>query len=198
VGRRRRFCSPACRQSAYWRRKKKSVHFSSASDEWSTPADLFAELDSEFGFTLDPCATSENAKCPSYFTRAENGLAQPWTGRVFCNAPYGRVIGDWIRKAWESVQSGQAELVVCLVPARTDTAWWHDYCEQGERRFLRGRVCFGGGDSAAPFPSVLVVFRQAPAPDEMNPAAASPWPLRLVGSATDPECIYEDGHDRAG
>jgi site-specific DNA-methyltransferase (adenine-specific) len=161
------------------------VHFSSRSDEWETPADLFAELDRAFSFTLDPCATVENAKCPHYFTREQNGLVQPWTGRVFLNPPYGRRITPWLRKAWESVQSGQVELVVCLVPSRTDTAWWHDYCERGERTFLPGRLRFGNAKSGAPFPSVLVVFRQEPAPDEMDPAAAAPWPLRLVGPDSD-------------
>jgi site-specific DNA-methyltransferase (adenine-specific) len=144
---------------------------------------LFAELDGAFRFTLDVCATAENAKCVRYFTRQEDGLRQPWTGRVWCNPPYGRVIGDWVRKAWESVQSGEAEIVVCLVPARTDTAWWHDYCERGEPpRFLRGRLRFGGADSGAPFPSCVVVFRQGAAPDETTTETVAPWPLRLVGS----------------
>jgi site-specific DNA-methyltransferase (adenine-specific) len=171
TGRRRRYCSNACRQAAYWRRSRRSIHFSSASAEWSTRPELFAELDREFSFTLDACATAENAKCANYFTRQQNGLAQPWTGRVFCNPPYGRgVIGDWVRKAWESFQSGQAEIVVLLVPSRTDTAWWHDYCLQGEVRFRRGRERCGNAKSGAPFPSAVVVFRKACAPDERDSA----------------------------
>jgi phage N-6-adenine-methyltransferase len=161
TGRPRRYCSDACRRWACRRRRKRSVHFSSATCEWATPPDLFDWLDRQFSFTLDACASADNAKCCHYFTRKENGLAQPWTGRVWCNPPYGRVIGQWVQKAWESTQSGAAELVVCLVPARVDTSWWHEYCDRGEVRFLRGRLRFGGAGSSAPFPSALVVFRDA-------------------------------------
>jgi site-specific DNA-methyltransferase (adenine-specific) len=132
---------------------------SSATAEWSTPQDLFDRLDEEFAFTLDPCCTHENAKCEKHYTAAEDGLAQSWTGeRVFMNPPYGRVIGRWMEKAWLSAQLGA--LVVCLVPARTDTAWWHDFAMKGEIRFLRGRLKFGGGRGSAPFPSAVVIFRQ--------------------------------------
>jgi phage N-6-adenine-methyltransferase len=109
-------------------------------------------------FTLDVCATPENAKCPAFYTRAQDGLAQPWSGRVWCNPPYGRAIGLWVQKAWESVQGGQSELAVLLVPARTDTEWWHRWCERGEVELLRGRLRFGGATSGAPFPSAVVVF----------------------------------------
>ena len=132
--------------------------FSSASGEWATPQELFDVLDSEFHFTLDPCATPENAKCKSYFTRGDDGLAQSWAPeRVFVNPPYGREIGHWMRKAWEESQAGA--LVVCLIPARTDTAWWHDYAMKGEFRFIRGRLKFGGAKNSAPFPSAVIVFR---------------------------------------
>jgi phage N-6-adenine-methyltransferase len=161
TGRRRRYCSDACRQWACRRRRKRSVHFSSATCEWATPPELFAKVDAEFRFDLDACATAENAKCVRYFTRKDNGLAQPWTGRVWMNPPYGRTIGQWMRKAWESVQSGEAELVVCLVPSRTDTSWWHDFCEGAEVRNIRGRLRFGGAANSAPFPSAIVVFRDA-------------------------------------
>jgi len=161
TGRRRVWCSPACRYAAYRRRRQRSVHFSSASSEWATPPELFAALDAEHAFTLDACATADNAKCSHFFTRKEDGLAQPWTDRVWCNPPYGRAIGLWLQKAWESVQTGQAELVVCLVPARVDTSWWHEYAARGEVTFLRGRLRFGGGEASAPFPSALVVFRGA-------------------------------------
>lgn len=134
---------------------------SSARDDWETPPDLFADLDREFGFSLDPCATDSTAKCQRYFTREQNGLAQDWSGEtVFMNPPYGRVIGQWMRKAWESSRGGAT--VVCLVPARTDTAWWHDYAARGEVRFLRGRLKFGGQTGNAPFPSAVVVFRPSP------------------------------------
>src|SRR5262249_44825424 len=97
---------------------KQSVHFSSQTHEWSTPPELFAEWDSKFHFTLDACAMLDNAKCPRFFTRHEDGLQQRWEGRVWCNPPYGRSIGQWLRKALESVQMGIAEVVVCLVPVR--------------------------------------------------------------------------------
>jgi phage N-6-adenine-methyltransferase len=120
---------------------------------------LFAELDARYGFTLDVCATAENAKCAHYFTRADDGLAQPWTGVCWMNPPYGREIGAWARKAWEAAQAGAT--IVCLVPARVDTGWWHEYASKGEVTFLRGRVRFGDAKTGAPFPSALVVFRDA-------------------------------------
>src|SRR5581483_8325959 len=99
--------------------------FTSETDAWGTPPDLFARLDAEFHFTLDPCASPENAKCAAYYTVEDDGLAYPWTGVVFCNPPYGRNIGRWVEKAWTESQSGAT--VVCLLPVRCDTAWWHDY-----------------------------------------------------------------------
>jgi site-specific DNA-methyltransferase (adenine-specific) len=134
-----------------------SVHFSSASDEWPTPRAYFETVEREFGpFDLDPCATPASAKAPKYFTKADDGLAQEWRGRVWMNPPYGRTIGAWMRKAYEAAQAGA--VVVCLVPARTDTAWWHDYAAKGTVRFLRGRLKFGDAKNSAPFPSALVVF----------------------------------------
>lgn len=129
-----------------------TVHFSSRSDEWPTPQGLFDALDAEFGFTLDPCSTHANANWE------EDGLAQDWKGAVvFMNPPYGREIGRWMRKAFESAQAGAT--VVCLVPARTDTSWWHNCAIHGEVRFLRGRLKFGGARHCAPFPSAIVIFR---------------------------------------
>ena len=143
--------------AAVERRAARSVHFSSASAEWETPGDLFNELDRIFGgFTLDPCATPQNAKCARFFTRADDGLAQAWTGKVFMNPPYGREIGKWVRKAWTESLSGA--LVVCLLPARVDTRWWHEYAKKGHVYFLRGRLKFGSSVNSAPFPSVLVTF----------------------------------------
>jgi phage N-6-adenine-methyltransferase len=134
-----------------------NVHFSSATDEWETPRPLFEELDRIFGgFTLDPCATSNNAKCPHFFTRLDDGLTQPWTGKVFMNPPYGRVIGKWVKKAWEESLTGT--LVVCLLPARVDTRWWHDYARKGHVYFLQGRLRFGSARNSAPFPSAIVTF----------------------------------------
>ena len=137
-----------------------AVHFSSANDGWETPRWLFEGLDSEFGFTLDPCATRASAKCKRYFTIDEDGLAQSWANEtVFMNPPYGRNIARWVKKAFESSQNGAT--VVCLLPARTDTRWWHDYVMRGEVRLCRGRLRFGEAKSGAPFPSAVVVFRPA-------------------------------------
>jgi phage N-6-adenine-methyltransferase len=136
---------------------RSNVHFSCATVEWETPQWLFDELAWVYGgFTLDPCATERNAKCARYFTRSENGLIQPWTGKVFLNPPYGREIGLWVRKAFEASLSDA--LVVCLLPARTDTRWWQEYACHGYVRFLRGRLKFGRACNAAPFPSVIVTF----------------------------------------
>jgi phage N-6-adenine-methyltransferase len=134
---------------------------SSNTDQWATPQDLFDKLDAVYGFTLDVCASDWNHKCNKYFTVADDGLSQSWGGEVcWMNPPYGRTIGQWMQKAVEASLLGAT--VVCLVPARTDTAWWHDYAMQGEIEFLRGRVKFvspnGQGD-AAPFPSAIVVFQ---------------------------------------
>ena len=136
---------------------KMAVHYSSATVEWATPQDFFDKLDAEFNFELDVCATAENAKAFDFFTKEQDGLAQAWRGVVWMNPPYGRGIGAWIAKAYASAQEGAT--VVCLVPARVDTAWWHDYCAKGEVRFVRGRLKFGGHKNAAPFPCAVVVFR---------------------------------------
>lgn len=135
-----------------------AVHFSSNSTEWATPDWLFNALNAEFGFTLDPCSSAENAKCERHFTVRNDGLAQDWgTEIVFMNSPYGREIGHWMRKAFESARLGAT--VVCLIPARTDTAWWHRYAMKGDIRFMRGRVRFQGAENGAPFPSAVVIFR---------------------------------------
>jgi len=134
-----------------------NVHFSSATDEWATPKPLFDELDRIFGgFTLDPCATPANAKCSRFFTREDDGLAQPWGGKVFMNPPYGRQIGKWVKKAYDESLSGA--LVVCLLPARVDTRWWHEYARKGHVYFLQGRLKFGAARNCAPFPSAIVTF----------------------------------------
>lgn len=134
--------------------------FSSATDEWPTPRAFFDAQHAKYDFTLDPCATAENAKCARFFDREADGLAQSWAGeRVWMNPPYGREIGRWMKKAHEESERGA--LVVCLVPARTDTAWWHDFAAKGIVEFLRGRLKFGDGKNSAPFPSAVVVFGSA-------------------------------------
>lgn len=132
------------------------VHFSSRSAEWSTPDDLFAELNEIFHFDLDACATPANAKCKRYFTPKQDALRQLWRGNVWMNPPYGRQIEAFVRKAYQSAEQGAN--VVCLVPSRTDTRWWHRYAKHGQVIFLRGRLKFGGARHAAPFPSAIVIF----------------------------------------
>lgn len=133
------------------------VHFSSATDLHATPQAFFDKLNEEFHFELDVCATAENAKCAKFFTKDDDGLSQSWKGVVFMNPPYGREIIKWMQKAHWSSQCGAT--VVCLVPARTDTRWWHEYAIQHEIRFIRGRLKFGDAKNSAPFPSAVVVMR---------------------------------------
>lgn len=139
----------------------KEVIFSSKSEMWETPQDFFDSLDDEFHFTLDVCATRENAKCARFYTKEVDGLHQPWDGVVWCNPPYGREIGKWVFTA--AVASGvRGATVVMLLPARTDTRWFHEYIYQKDRveiRFIRGRLKFGGSKNSAPFPSMVVIFR---------------------------------------
>ena len=137
-----------------------SVHFSSQTCEWPTPQWLFDELNKEFGFTLDVCAGPLDTKVDEYLGRGHlwSGLRREWTGICWMNPPYGRVIGDWIKKAYDSSKSGAT--VVCLLPSRTDTAWWHDYVmKASEIRFIRGRLKFGDAVFNAPFPSAIAVFK---------------------------------------
>ncbi len=131
--------------------------FRSAKMTWETPLAVFALLQDEFSFTLDVCATDENHKCVQYFTPKADGLSRAWRGACWMNPPYGRAIARWIRKAFEESQRGAT--VVCLLPARTDTAWWHSYVMKArEIRLLRGRLTFVGATSPAPFPSAIVLF----------------------------------------
>jgi phage N-6-adenine-methyltransferase len=130
--------------------------FSSKTDMWYTPQYLFDKYNAIYQFQTDVCAIAENAKCLNYYTPEQNGLAQEWTGRCWMNPPYGRNIGQWVKKAYQSSLAGA--LIVCLLPARTDTAWWHDYVMKGHVVFIRGRIKFGGCKNAAPFPSAIVVF----------------------------------------
>lgn len=134
--------------------------FSSATEEWGTPVDLFLSLDRLFSFNLDPCASDENHKCERYFTKEDDGLSQHWDGVVFMNPPYGRGINAWVQKAYDS-RYEHGSTVVCLVPARTDARWFQ-FCFEFAQciTFLPGRLKFTNGEceNAAPFPSALVVF----------------------------------------
>ena len=133
-----------------------AVHFSSEKRTWETPQDLFDVLNEEFHFEVDVCATADNTKCKKYFSPRDDGLNQEWQGVCWMNPPYGREIGRWMKKAFESALAGAT--VVCLVPARTDTSWWFDYSTQGEIRFIRARLKFGGSRNSAPFPSAVIIF----------------------------------------
>lgn len=136
--------------------------FSSKTDQWATPQDFFDALDREFSFTLDPCADEKNHKCNRYFTQEIDGLSQDWGGEtVFCNPPYGRDIKNWVKKSRDEAQKPNTT-VVMLIPARTDTQYFHDYIYQKpnvEVRFIKGRLKFGDSNNSAPFPSMVVVFR---------------------------------------
>ncbi len=133
---------------------------SSATDDWATPQDLFDYYNAIYNFDLDVCASDENAKCGRYFTEDINGLMQPWApSKCWMNPPYGKAIGEWVRKAWE--ESRQGALVVCLLPARVDTRWWHTHARQGRIEFLKGRLKFGNAENGAPFPSAVVTFMPA-------------------------------------
>ena len=134
------------------------VLFSSKETVWSTPQDFFNKLNEEFDFTIDVCAPPENAKCKRYFTPEDDALKQKWTGTCFCNPPYGREIGQWVEKASKSADEGAT--VVMLLPARTDTKWFHNYVYgKAEIRFVAGRLKFGGSKNSATFPSMVVIFR---------------------------------------
>jgi len=139
-----------------------TAHLSAEKDEWATPQDLFDELDAEFGFDLDVCASNGNAKCKDHFTAEDDGLGQEWTGTCWMNPPYSEV-EDWMAKARAAGENGA--IVVCLVPSRTDVGWFWDYARHGEVRFLRGRLHFVDNEEntgPAPFPSALVVFGHKP------------------------------------
>jgi len=145
--------------------------FSSKSDEWETPQDLFDKLNKEFNFTLDPCATKDNHKCNKYYTIEDDGLSKDWSGEtVFVNPPYGRSIGKWVKKCYEEYLKGTT--VVMLIPSRTDTKWFHQYIyNKTEFRLLKGRLKFVNrlfpswneeGNyklSPAPFPSMIVIYK---------------------------------------
>lgn len=133
--------------------KDADAMFSRKSDHWATPPEVYDALHAEFGFTFDPCPLKGD----------EDGLKRRWSGRVFCNPPYSK-IPEFIKKALWHLHTGDVELAVFLIPARTDTAWFHDYCwGKAEVRFCRGRIKFQGARWTAPFPSMIVVFREAQA-----------------------------------
>lgn len=132
--------------------------YSSETVIWETPQALFDQLHRVFQFERDVCALPENAKCEQYFTPQMDGLKQDWHGTCWMNPPYGRTLGQWVKKAHDSARQQQAT-VVCLLPVRADTRWWHDYCIDAEVTFIKGRLKFSNAPNSAPFASAVVVFR---------------------------------------
>lgn len=132
--------------------------FDSKSVEYETPQKLFRPLADEFGFQIDLAANKDNAKCGRYFSKEDDALKQAWEGICWCNPPYGRELPQWVKKAYQSARMGKATTVM-LIPARTNTAWWHDICMKGEVRFVRGRPKFNDGKHGLPFPLAIVIFR---------------------------------------
>lgn len=144
--------------------------FSSSTDQWSTPIEFFNTLNKEFNFVLDVAADSSNKKAPHWYgpdhpdVSRRDGLSQDWAaeaaklgGPIWMNPPYGKTISSWTGKANESCMGGAT--VVCLLPARTDTRWFHNHCIMHELRFIKGRLKFGNATNSAPFPSVVVVMK---------------------------------------
>ena len=147
------------------------IHTSFKSSEWETPIDFFEKYNKIFNFDIDVCATSDNALLHKYWTKEDDALNQKWNPMTcWMNPPYGREIGKFMRKAYQESTLGAT--VVCLVPSRTDTAWWHDYAMKGDIEYVRGRLRFVNrtfpswrpdGDfkiSPACFPSAVVIFKQ--------------------------------------
>lgn len=131
--------------------------YSSKTDLWETPQELFDSLNQEFHFDLDVCAIPENAKCDEFYTPEQDGLVKPWIGTCWCNPPYGRDVGKWVEKAARTAYEGG--LVVMLLPARTDTKWFHKWIyNRAEIRFIQGRLKFGNSVNSAPFPSMICIF----------------------------------------
>ena len=136
---------------------KLKIHTSSKSNEWETPKGFFKKYNDIFNFDIDVASTDENHLVDKYWTIEDDALSKDWSGMTcWMNPPYGREIGKFVKKAYEESLKGAT--VVCLIPSRTDTAWWHEYVLKGEIEFIRGRLKFGDSKNSAPFPSMLVVF----------------------------------------
>jgi len=179
-------------------------------EDWRTPPDLFAALNAEFGFTLDAAANAANHLCERYYTAEDSAFGHSWKGeRVFCNPPYGRDSGRWIAKFAEAVHEG-AQVIVALLPARTDTRAFHDYLYQKpgvELRFLRGRLRFGHPDTGvpmnpAPFPSMIAIFRNTQSTTSQGDT--TPCDARRAGRCANYEFdgpaarVYAETLDNAG
>jgi phage N-6-adenine-methyltransferase len=142
--------------------------FSAKTHEWETPNELFFALDPIYRFSLDVAASKSNAKIENYYTEADNGLEKEWKGRIWCNPPYGKGVGKWLEKCRREIEIGNCDVAVFLLPARTDTKWFHEYVWDKvshhprtgvQLQLLAGRLRFEGATSGAPFPSMIVVFK---------------------------------------
>jgi phage N-6-adenine-methyltransferase len=137
--------------------------YTSNREDWATPQDFFDRMNNEFSFDIDVCANENNAKCDQYYDIEKDGLGanSPWMGNIWCNPPYGTKMEQWLKKGMQEIQNGNANVVVYLIPCRTDTKAWHDYCmKSDEVRLIKGRLKYNDGDSSAPFPSCVVIFRK--------------------------------------
>jgi phage N-6-adenine-methyltransferase len=153
---------------------------SATSETWTTPKELLEPLYTIFGtFDLDPCSPTSNGrtapvKAKVYYTEADDGLSLPWFGTVFMNPPYNRCLSRWTAKAKAEAEKGRTDMVVALLPARPDTAYWHrDIARSASVLFLRGRLKFGEANQVAPFPSCLVIWGGS---DEMITAIQAALP----------------------
>lgn len=139
--------------------------FDSVRQDWDTPDSVFLPLDAEFHFTLDLAASEKNARCDRYFSKEIDGLQQAWHGTCWLNPPFGdksSKMVDWIKKAWHDTQHDPDLTVVMLIPARTNTKWFHDYCmKAAEVRFIKGRPKFGDASHGLPQPLVIIVFKKS-------------------------------------
>ena len=147
------------------KKSRLAVHFSSKRSDWETPSEIFEPLRKEFNIVFDLCAHSRNTKCSAHYNKRDNSLRMSWATNDddanWLNPPYGREIGLWVERA-ASWASGGRGTTVSLLPARTDTKWFHDHIYNKpnvEVRFLKGRVKFVGAKHAAPFPSMIVIFK---------------------------------------
>ena len=160
------FAQSAKSQDILMNKKTQKTLFSSKTGEWETPNAFYDKLSWRFGpFTLDPCATKESAKCANYYTIDDDGLSKDWQNHtVFVNPPYGRQIHKWIEKSYNESKDKNTT-VVMLIPARTDTRYWHDYVMKAkEVHFVKGRLKFGSSNNSAPFPSAVIVFERSAEP----------------------------------
>ena len=163
--------------------KAGAAGFRSDKDDWETPLPFFKMLNDFYKFTLDACATSHTAKCKKFFTKEDDALSKDWKGHsVFMNPPYGSGIGKWVEKAYLESKK-PSTLVVCLLPARTDTRWWHDWCTKASVVLIvKGRLRFSNAKASCPFPSAVVVFEDID--KRLLPAGGESFVRKVHGTIT--------------